>query len=102
MPKTTQSRRTFASIEDYARAGRLSGRSLAKIKGLARGTEIIDRLVLERIRAGLTQTELARRMGSSQSYVSKLEDNEDAGLTLGEIDRYCAALGIKVGLSLTH
>ena len=102
MPKTTQTRRGFASIEDYARAGRLSGRALAKVKGLARGTEIIDRLVLERVRAGLTPAERARRMGSSQSYVSKLEDSEDSDLTLGEIDRYCAALGIKAGLSLTN
>lgn len=100
MPKATHPRRTFTSLEDYARSGRLSARSLARIKDLAKGTEVIDRLVLERVRAGLTQTELARRLGSSQSYVSKLEDSLDADLTLGEIDRYCAALGITAGLSL--
>jgi DNA-binding Xre family transcriptional regulator len=100
MAKSRQSRRSFASIEDYARAGRVSGRTLARIKELSRETEVIDRLVLERVRAGLTQTELARRLGTSQSYVSKLEDSLDDDLTLGEIDRYCAALGIKAGLSL--
>lgn len=100
MPKATQPRRTFASLEDYAQSRRLSARSLANIKDLAKGTEVIDRLVLERVRAGLTQTELARRLGTSQSYVSKLEDSVDADLTLGEIDRYSAALGITAGLSL--
>lgn len=102
MPKTIPTRKAFASLEDYARAGRLSGRSLAKIKDLARGTAILDRLVLERVRAGLTQAEMARRLGTSQSWVSKLEDSEDADLTLGEIDRYSAALGIKAGLSLAR
>lgn len=102
MPKTTQPRRTFASLEDYARTGRLSGRALARIKDLAKGTEIIDRLMLERVRAGLTQAELARRLGTSQSWVSKLEASEDADLTLGDIERYSAALGIKAGLSLTN
>jgi DNA-binding Xre family transcriptional regulator len=93
-------RKTFTSLEDYARSGRLSARTLARIHELSRGTELIDRLVLERVRAGLTQAELARRLRTSQSYVSKLEDSHDADLTLGEIDRYCAALGISAGLSL--
>jgi len=100
MAKPNPRRNTFTSLEDYARGGRLLGRTLARIKGLARDTELIDRLVLERVRAGLTQTELARRLRTSQSYVSKLEDSVDADLTLGEIDRYCAALGISAGLRL--
>ena len=98
MPKTTQKQRAFVSVDDYARAGRLSRRSLSKIKNLALNTDIIDRLVLERVRAGLTQTELSRRLGSSQSYISKFEDSLDAELTIGEIDRYCMALNLKVGL----
>lgn len=102
MSKATQPRRTYASLEDYARSGRLSARSLARIKCLAKGTEVIDRLVLERVRGGLTQAEMARRLGTSQSWVSKLEDSEDADLTLGEIDRYSAALGMKAGLSLSR
>jgi DNA-binding Xre family transcriptional regulator len=100
MAKSNPRRKTFSSLEEYARGGRLSGRTLAQIRQLARDTEVIDRMVLERVRAGLTQTELARRLGTSQSYVSKLEDSADADLTLGEIDRYCAALGISAGLSL--
>lgn len=101
MAKTVHRRRTFTSLEDYAGAGHLSGRTIARIRTLARETEIIDRLVLERVRAGLTQTALARRMGCSQSYISKLEDSADADITLGEIDRYCAVLGITAGLKLS-
>lgn len=76
----------------------LSRATLARIQRLSRQTQTIDRLVIERVRAGLNQAELARRMGCSQSYISKLEDSKDADLKLGEIERYCAALGIKADL----
>ena len=78
----------------------LSRAMLARIRALSRQTQTIDRLVIERVRAGLNPAELARRLGCSQSYISKLEDSKDADLKLGEIERYCAALGITVDLRL--
>lgn len=98
MTKTSQGRRTFSSIEAYARAGHIPASALARIQRLSRQTQTIDRLVIERVRAGLNQAELARRMGCSQSYISKLEDSKDADLKLGEIERYCSALGITADL----
>ena len=59
-----------------------------RVAELHNGTKIVDWLVQERNRAGLTQAELARRMGCSQSKVSKLEDSRDEDLRLGEIGRY--------------
>jgi transcriptional regulator with XRE-family HTH domain len=45
-----------------------------------------------RIDSGLTQTEVAARMGTSQSAVARLESG-DADVRLSTIDRYAAALG---------
>ena len=49
-----------------------------------------------RERASLTQEELARRMGCSQSYVSQIE-HPDARPTLGTLQKVAEALGCPVG-----
>ena len=71
-----------------------------RVARLSVSTQVIDRLVIERNKVGLTQAGLAKRMGCTQSRISKLEDSVDAELTLGEIDTYCAALGLEAGMSL--
>lgn len=47
----------------------------------------------ERRRAGVTQVELARRLGAEQSFVSKCERGERR-LDVVELRQVCAALGI--------
>jgi DNA-binding XRE family transcriptional regulator len=49
-----------------------------------------------RERVSLTQEELARRMGCSQSYVSQIE-HPDARPTLGTLQKVAEALGCPVG-----
>jgi len=54
-----------------------------------------------RLRAGLSQRQLAQRMGNvPRTYVSKIE-NEKATPTLLSLERLAAALGIRVGDLLT-
>jgi ribosome-binding protein aMBF1 (putative translation factor) len=48
--------------------------------------------------AGLTQAELARRVGTTQSVIARLEDAEYAGRSLTMLERIAAACG--VGLKL--
>jgi transcriptional regulator with XRE-family HTH domain len=63
------------------------------LEGLrARRQALLDRLVAARREAGLTQTELAARMGTSQSAVARLE-NGDLDARLSTLERYAAALG---------
>jgi len=53
---------------------------------------LVRELVAERLRAGLSQTEVAARMGTSQSAVARLE----AGATdarASTLERYAAAVG---------
>jgi transcriptional regulator with XRE-family HTH domain len=53
---------------------------------------LADSLVARRVEIGLSQTEVAARMGTSQSAVARLESG-DADVRLSTLERYVAALG---------
>lgn len=85
---------------------KLKGRLLAnpevkaEYETLAPEFEISDQLVKARLRAGLSQTELAARMGTSQSAIARLE----SGLTLPSAKtllRYAQATGSKLQVRLS-
>src|ERR1700758_5128033 len=48
--------------------------------------------------AGFTQTELARKIGTTQSVVARLEDAEYAGHSLTILERIAAACGVALKL----
>src|SRR5580692_10658796 len=52
-------------------------------------------LAARRAEIGLSQTEVAARMGTSQSAVARLESG-DADVRLSTLDRYVAAIGEKL------
>jgi len=54
-----------------------------------------------RLRAGLSQRQLAARLPGPRSYVSKLE-NEKATPTLSSLERVATALGVTVAALLTQ
>jgi transcriptional regulator with XRE-family HTH domain len=66
----------------------------------ARRKELAGELVSLRRAAGLSQTEVAARMGTSQSAVARLESGE-ADLRLSSLERYAAALGRTIDWRLT-
>jgi transcriptional regulator with XRE-family HTH domain len=53
---------------------------------------LADTLAARRAAIGLSQTEVAARMGTSQSAVARLESG-DADVRLSTLERYVAALG---------
>ena len=62
---------------------------------------LVRELVAERLRAGLSQTEVAARMGTSQSAVARLE----AGATdarASTLERYAAAVGSQITWKLNR
>jgi predicted transcriptional regulator len=61
----------------------------------ARRRELIDELVRTRQENDLSQTEIAARMGTSQSAVARLESG-GLDARLSTLDRYAAALGCTV------
>jgi transcriptional regulator with XRE-family HTH domain len=61
-------------------------------RAAARRRELIEELARARRESALSQTEIAARMGTSQSAVARLESGElDARLST--LERYAAALG---------
>ena len=53
-----------------------------------------------RKQAGLTQKQLASRVGTTQSVISKLEDADYDGQSLGMLNRIAAALHCRVKLEI--
>lgn len=64
-----------------------------------RRREIVSRLVDERVERGLTQTEVAARMGTSQSAVARLESGS-ADVRISTLERYAAALELTLEVRL--
>jgi len=58
-------------------------------------TATISELVLNRVKQGLTQREVARRMGVSPSKVCRMEDSVDADLSYDDIQKYSDAIGLR-------
>lgn len=66
-----------------------------------RRKELITELTARRRDAGLSQTEVAARMGTSQSAVARLESG-DGDLRMSTLERYAAALGRPIHWSLAE
>ena len=65
----------------------------------AQRRELTTALVSRRVELGLSQTEVAARMGTSQSAVARLESG-DADVRLSTLKRYAAALGQRLDFRL--
>jgi ribosome-binding protein aMBF1 (putative translation factor) len=71
----------------------------AEYEALAPEFEIAAELIRARLRAGLSQTDLAQRMGTSQSAVARLESGQTLPSTKS-ILRYAEATGSRVQVRL--
>jgi transcriptional regulator with XRE-family HTH domain len=60
---------------------------------------LAEELVARRVDRGLSQTEVAARMGTSQSAVARLESGQ-ADVRLSTLERYAAALDGRLDWSL--
>jgi transcriptional regulator with XRE-family HTH domain len=61
--------------------------------------ELARQLADRRRAAGLTQVEIAERMGTSQGQVTRFESGADTRLST--VARYAAALGVKIDWTIT-
>ena len=63
----------------------------------------VARLIYEaRIEAGLTQTELAERIGSKQPVIARLEDADYEGHSLSMLQRIARALNKRIEISFVE
>jgi transcriptional regulator with XRE-family HTH domain len=72
---------------------------LAEYEALAAEFEISLELIQARLRAGLSQEELAARMGTSQSAIARLESGRSLPSTK-TLKRFAEATGSKIQLRL--
>jgi ribosome-binding protein aMBF1 (putative translation factor) len=81
--------------------GQRSRKSATYRKAFARTLNQIDlALFVREMRedAGLTQTELAKKVGTTQSVIARLEDAEYTGHSLTMLERIAAACGVALKL----
>jgi ribosome-binding protein aMBF1 (putative translation factor) len=64
--------------------------------------ELAEMLYEARTRAGLTQRELARRLGIRQPLISRLEEGEYTGHSWATLQRIATALGCRLELRLVR
>ena len=91
--------RTYRDVDEMLRRTGYR-RVAAAVKSLSAKTRLVDQLILARVAAGLTQGQQAAKLRCSQSRISKLEDSEDAELSLGDFKEYAAAVGLKLKVEL--
>jgi predicted XRE-type DNA-binding protein len=84
--------RRYRNVADLRKAGIISAQTAERVRAAGARTRVITHLVCQRLKAGLSQKEVASRLRRTQSWVSKFEDRVDAELTLGEIQAYCRAV----------
>lgn len=62
--------------------------------------DVVMQIIIARNEAGLTQAQLARRIGTTQSVISRLESFESGGINLNTLYRIADALGLDVSIGL--
>ena len=91
--------RSYSSLDELIKRN-LGSRWLKRMNQRLKYTEVVDQLVLARLRAGLSQTDLAARMKCTQSRISKIEDSLDAELSLKDVYEYARAVGVECEFSI--
>lgn len=94
MPKKSASTRAATEILD--RRHPPSQRELLERDAIRQDLEIAEMIHQVRTSAGLTQRQLAKRVGTTASVISRLEDAEYEGHSMTMLRRIAAALGLRV------
>ncbi len=97
---------------------KVTGKSYASVSEIVRDTSdaetadhfdkyqsdrrVMNCLVVMRCAKGVSQVDLAARMGCGQSKVSKMESSADFDLSFGDIVKYASALGQSVRIAISR
>lgn len=72
----------------------------AEVNAIANKTKLITDLLIARMKADITQIEMAERLGWAPSKVSRFENKQDVDIKIGELVEYSKALGIGLGVHI--
>jgi transcriptional regulator with XRE-family HTH domain len=93
--------KTYKSVEDMVR-GVLGDKDGDKFEKEQAARELANNLSAIRCLKNLSQAELAKKIGCSQSAISKIEHSKDAMISIGELQMYAQALELQVIISFEN
>ncbi len=98
--------RRFKSVADLVNAEVSAPEVQKAMAAMEKQTRLVTKLALLRQQAGLTQGQMAERMGITQSAISKLESGADDDLTVRELREYAKQttqrIGVTFGRPMNH
>jgi transcriptional regulator with XRE-family HTH domain len=97
--ETKPTGRRYSSVDELIKGEGISQDIRQKVSEIEGATRLVEQLSLLRQLAGLTQEQMAERLGfNSQSAVSKLESGRDEEVTIGQITEYVKASGQRIAM----
>jgi transcriptional regulator with XRE-family HTH domain len=90
--------RRYASVSELLLKESVDEEIRKEVASLNAGTVIVRRLVALRAGAGMTQSDIAKKLGCTQSRISKIEASKDQDITLGVIRDYVQATESRIGI----
>jgi len=90
--------RRYASVSELLHKEKVSKGVRAEVSALNAQTVVVRQLASLRAHAGMSQTELAKKIGCTQSRISKIEASKDEDITLSVIRDYVQATESQLGL----
>jgi transcriptional regulator with XRE-family HTH domain len=103
---TKPSGRKYASVDELLSGEELSQEVRTKVSELRNETRVVLQLAKLRQMSGITQEDMAKHLGITQSAVSKLETGRDEDVTLREMREYARVtdqrIAVMFGKPLTH
>ena len=98
--------RRYNSVDEFLAGESVSADVRSAVSKLDRDTAVGDNLIQARRAAGLTQQQMAEKIGKTQGAISKLESSSDNEITLEELADYAKATGqnfvVMIGKPLNH
>jgi len=98
--------RRYNSVDEFLAGEAVSADVRSAVSKLDKETAVADNLVNARREAGLTQQQMADKIGRTQGAISKLESSSDNEITLEELAAYAKATGqnfaIMIGKPMNH
>jgi transcriptional regulator with XRE-family HTH domain len=91
--------RRYSSVSGLLAGEKICGKVQKEVASRGAEKKIATLLAALRAQAGLTQQELAKKIGRTQGSISKIENTPDRDITLGILQDYSRATGDRVSLT---
>ena len=95
------SKKTYNSVVEMVREITDDPQVATRLDDRIRRSKVVTKLMAIRASKGLTQAEMAKRIGCSQGRISKFEASEDNDVRLGDFRDYLQALGLDLRLLIS-